>query len=152
MSESAVLHEIKSHIGKDLGVSDWVLIDQDRINAFADCTGDHQWIHVNPALAKEGLFGTTIVHGYLLLSLLVAMSDRITVVPADCKMVVNYGLNRVRFVTPVKVGSRIRNHAVLKQVEDKGSGRILVTIGNTVEIENEEKPALVAETLSMYFT
>ena len=151
MSESAVLDEIKSHIGKDLGVSDWVLIDQDRINAFADCTGDHQWIHVNPALAKDGLFGTTIVHGYLLLSLLVAMSDRINVVPAGSKMVVNYGLNKVRFVTPVKVGSRIRNHAVLKQVEDKGSGRILVTIGNTVEIENEEKPALVAETLSMYF-
>ena len=151
MSRSA-MDEINNHIGKDIGVSDWVQIDQDRINAFADCTGDHQWIHVNPPLAKRGLFGTTIAHGYLLLSLLVMMSNRMSAVPTGTKMVVNYGLNKVRFVTPVKVGSRIRNHAVLKQAEDKGSGRILVTIMNTIEIEKEEKPALVAETLSMYFT
>lgn len=152
MPELVPLDKLKEYVGKEMGVSDWLKIEQDRINAFADCTGDHQWIHVNPELAKKGPFGTTIAHGYLTLSLLVQLSGGMKVLPAGTKMAINYGLNKVRFLTPVKVGSRIRNRAVLKAVEDKGGGRILFTTENTVEIEGEEKPALVAETLSMFFT
>ena len=152
MPELVPLDKLKDYVGKEMGISDWLKIEQDRINAFADCTGDHQWIHVNPELAKKGPFGTTIAHGYLSLSLLVQLSGGMKVLPAGTKMAINYGLNKVRFLTPVKVGSKIRNRAVLKAVEDKGGGRILFTTENTVEIEGEEKPALVAETLAMFFT
>lgn len=152
MPELVPLNKLKDYVGQEMGVSDWLQIEQDRINAFADCTGDHQWIHVNPELAKKGPFGTTIAHGYLSLSLLVALSGGMRVLPAGTKMAINYGLNKVRFLTPVKVGSKIRNRSVLKSVEDKGGGRILFCTENTVEIEGEAKPALVAETLSMFFT
>jgi acyl dehydratase len=152
MPELVPLDKLKEYVGKEMGISDWLKIEQDRINAFADCTGDHQWIHVNPELAKKGPFGATIAHGYLSLSLLVQLSGGMKVLPAGTKMAINYGLNKVRFITPVKVGSKIRNRSVLKSVEDKGGGRILFTTENTVEIEGEEKPALVAETLAMFFT
>jgi len=152
MPELVPLDKLKDYVGKEMGISDWLKIEQDRINAFADCTGDHQWIHVNPEMAKKGPFGTTIAHGYLSLSLLVQLSGGIKVLPAGTKMAINYGLNKVRFLTPVKVGSKIRNRSVLKSVEDKGGGRILMATENTVEIEGEDKPALVAETLSMFFT
>jgi acyl dehydratase len=152
MPELVPLDKLKDYVGKEMGISDWLKIEQDRINSFADCTGDHQWIHVNPELAKKGPFGATIAHGYLSLSLLVQLSGGMKVLPAGTKMAINYGLNKVRFLTPVKVGSKIRNRAVLKAVEDKGGGRILFTTENTVEIEGEEKPALVAETLAMFFT
>jgi acyl dehydratase len=149
MSGFIPLDSLRHHVGEEIGVSKWVQIDQDRIDAFANCTDDHQWIHINPGLAKEGPFGAAIAHGYLLLSLLVMMSDWITV---GGMTIINYGLNKVRFLTPVKVGSRIRNHAVLIQVEEKRDGRILVTTGNTIEIEGEQRPALVAETLTMLLT
>ena len=152
MPELVPLDKLKEYVGKEMGISDWLKIEQDRINAFADCTGDHQWIHVNPELAKKGPFGATIAHGYLSLSLLVQLSGGMKVLPAGTKMAINYGLNKVRFLNPVKVGSKIRNRAVLKSVEDKGGGRILFITENTVEIEGEEKPALVAETLAMFFT
>jgi len=101
---------------------------------FADCTDDHQWIHVNEDMAKNGPFGTTIAHGYLTLSLLPSLSPKDSVVPEGIKMAINYGMNKVRFLTPVKVGSKIRNTSVLKEVTDKGGGRILMCMENTVEI------------------
>lgn len=145
------LEEFKNYIGKEIGVSEWLQIDQKRVNDFADCTEDHQWIHVDVEKAKKGPFGTTIAHGYLTLSLLPYFSYSNKVRVGNVKMAVNYGLNKVRFLNPVKVGSRIRNRAVLKEVQDKGPGRVLIVTENTVEIEGEEKPAMVAETLGMLF-
>lgn len=145
------LEEFKKYIGKEIGISDWLQIDQKRINAFADCTEDHQWIHVDVEKAKKGPFGSTIAHGYLTLSLLPYFSYSNKVRVENIKMAVNYGLNKVRFLNPVKVDSRIRNRAVLKEIHDKGPGRVLVVTENTVEIAGEEKPAMVAETLGMLF-
>jgi len=149
MAEAVSLDELKKMVGQEIGVSDWFEITQDRINAFAECTEDRQWIHVNEEMAKNGPFGTTIAHGYLLLSLLSFFSYQNRVFPTGIKMAVNYGLNRVRFINPVPVGSKVRNRAVLKDVTEKGQGRILMTTENTVEIEGREKPAMVAESLGM---
>jgi acyl dehydratase len=150
--EMVPIEKLKEMVGKELGVSKWVEVKQDRINAFADCTDDHQWIHVNEEMAKAGPFGTTIAHGYLTLSLLPSLTTEGVVVPEGIKMAINYGLNKVRFLTPVKVGSKVRNRAVLKDVTDKGGGRILIATENTIEIEGEEKPGVVAESLAMFFT
>lgn len=140
-------------VGQELGVSDWLLIDQERINQFADCTGDHQWIHVDVERAKrESPFGSTIVHGYLTLSLLAAMQMELGIIPASVSQALNYGLDRVRFLAPVKVGARIRNRVVLVAVEPQGKGRLLLKTQNTVEIEGETKPALIAETLALLLT
>lgn len=134
-------------IGKDLGRSSWLLIDQTRINQFADVTGDQQWIHVDEARAKaKSPYGTTIAHGFLTLSLLAHFAQELRSFPAELTLI-NYGLDKVRFLSPVKVGCRIRNHAVIISVDDKGKGRNLIKTKNTVEIENEETPALIAETL-----
>ncbi|MFO8055769.1 MAG: MaoC family dehydratase [bacterium] len=152
MAELMSVEKMKEHVGQEIGVSDWLQISQDRINAFADCTEDHQFIHVDEEAAKNGPFGTTIAHGYLTLSLLSYFGAQTALLPEGMKMAINYGLNKVRFLAPVKVDSRIRNRAVLKSVEEKGGGRVLVTTENTVEIEGEEKPAMVAESLAMYFT
>ena len=138
---------IQEYVGRELGVSDWLTIDQDRINRFADCTDDHQWIHVDLERArKESPWGTTIAHGYLTLSLLSSLQSSIGVIPADVSQVMNYGLDKLRFVAPVRAGRRIRDRVVLMSVEDKGQGRLLKT-QNTVEIEGGDKPALVAEVL-----
>ncbi len=140
-------------VGQELGVSDWLLIDQERINQFADGTGDHQWIHVDVERAKrESPFGSTIVHGYLTLSLLAAMQMELGIIPASVSQALNYGLDRVRFLAPVKVGARIRNRVVLVAVEPQGKGRLLLKTQNTVEIEGETKPALIAETLALLLT
>jgi len=152
MPELIPVDKLKEYVGKEIGLSDWLQVTQERINTFADCTEDHQWIHVNPEMAKKGPFGTTIAHGYLTLSFLPYFSAANKVLPAGLKMAINYGANKVRFINPVKVGSKVRNHAVLKGIEDKGGGRIMMTVENTIEIEGEEKPALVAECLSMFFT
>ena len=137
-------------VGKDLGASSWQLIDQDRINAFADCTGDHQWIHVDVERAKrEGPFGGTIAHGYLTLSMLAPMQQEIGVIPEDVGQAINYVLDKLRFVTPVKAGSRIRMRVKLLSVEDRGKGRLLLRTENTFEIEGEDKPALTAESLAL---
>lgn len=137
-------------VGRELGVSDWVLVDQERIDAFAACTGDRQWIHVDVERAKrESPFGGTIAHGYLTLSLLASLAMEIGIVPKDAAAGLNYGLDKVRFMTPVKAGARVRNRVTLESVENKGGGRVLVKTMNTLEIEGEDKPALVAQTLAM---
>jgi acyl dehydratase len=139
-------------VGQELGVSDWLTIDQDRINRFADCTGDHQWIHVDVAKAqKYSPFGTTIAHGYLTLSLLASAELGLDVVPGKVASAINYGLDKVRFLTPVKVGSRIRNRVALVSAEPQDKGRLLLKLQNTVEIDGESKPALIAETLVLLF-
>ena len=118
-------------VGRELGVSDWVVIDQARIDAFAECTGDHQWIHVNVERAKrESPYGGTIAHGYLTLSLLASLSIEIGLIPADAKAGLNYGLDKVRFMTPVKAGVRVRSRVVLESIERKGGGRVILKTGN----------------------
>jgi acyl dehydratase len=151
-AEVLPIDQIKARIGKELGVSDWLKIDQKRINAFADCTGDHQWIHVNEEMAAQGPFGKTIAHGYLTVSLLPSFSSDISIVPEGTRMAINYGMNKLRFVNPVPVGSKIRDRMSLTNIEEKGGGRFLVTTTHTIEIEGADKPACIAETLTMFFT
>jgi acyl dehydratase len=151
-AEVLPVDKIKTRIGQEIGVSDWLKIDQKRINEFADCTGDHQWIHVNEEAAKNGPFGKTIAHGYLTVSLIPYFSSGISLVPEGTMMAINYGMNKLRFITPVPVGAKLRDKITLSNVEEKGGGRILMTTTHTLEIEGEEKPACVAETLTMFFT
>ncbi len=146
------VEEIKNRIGQELGVTDWFQMDQDRINKFADCTMDHQWIHVDEERAKQGPFGQTIAHGYLTLSLLPYFSENYALLPEGTMMAINYGLNKMRLINPVKSDARIRDRIVLSDVVEKKGGRILMTTTHTIEIEGEEKPALIAEVLSMFFT
>ena len=137
-------------IGQDYGTSDWILIDQDRVNLFADATSDHQWIHVDIENVKNGPFGGTIAHGFLTLSLTPLFSSLGKYLSEGMKMVVNYGLNKVRFINPVLVESRIRSKMVISGVEEKEPGRLLVTTTHTIEIEGQEKPACIAEALAMF--
>ena len=146
------LEEIKARIGQEIGKSEWIQIDQDRINQFAECTGDHQWIHVDEEKAAAGPFGTTIGHGFLTISMLPKMSEDTSLIPEVTMMAINYGLNKVRLLNPVTVGSKIRDTIVLGSVTEKSGGRILISTTNTIEIEGQEKPACVAEMLSMFFT
>jgi acyl dehydratase len=142
----ATLDDLRAAVGTVVGQSDWVTIDQDRINLFADATGDHQWIHVDPDLAAKGPFGTTIAHGYLTLSLIPMLAaDAIRV--EGVRMGVNYGLNRVRFPAPVPSGSRVRATFELLSVEDVEGG-VQVTSRVTLEREGGDKPVCVAETVS----
>jgi acyl dehydratase len=141
--------ELADHIGEGSGRSEWFTLDQDRINKFADATMDHQWIHVDPDSAAQGPFGGTIAHGFLTQSLLTYLTLESMILPDGAVMYINYGSDRVRFVNPVKVDSRIRAVCVLKAVTDKAPGQILITNAVTVEIEGEEKPALVAEVLTL---
>ncbi len=144
---------ISQYVGQELGVSEWITINQERINDFADFTGDHQWIHVNVERAKrESLFGTTIAHGYLTLSLAAALSMGLGIIPAGVSQVLNYGLDKVRFLAPVKSGSRVRDRVVLLAAEPQGKGRLLLKFRNTIEIEGETKPALIADALSLLVT
>lgn len=151
MAEAVPVEKLKDYIGKEIGLSDWVQIDQDRVNKFAECTGDHQWIHVDVEKAKNGPFGQTIAHGFLTLSLLPILAGANRVFPTGIKMGINYGTNKIRFINPVPVGSRIRNRAVLKELTEKGADRLLMMVENTIEIEGQEKPAMVAESLTMFF-
>ncbi len=144
---------ISQYVGQELGVSEWITINQERINDFADFTGDHQWIHVDVERAKrESLFGTTIAHGYLTLSLAAALSMELGIIPAGVSQALNYGLDKVRFLAPVKSGSRVRDRVVLLAAEQQGKGRILLKFRNTIEIEGEAKPALIADALSLLVT
>lgn len=137
--------ELTEAAGTDLGTSDWVTIDQRRVNQFADATGDHQWIHVDLERAKEGPFGGTIAHGYLTLSLVPWLGSQVfTLRTPGAKL--NYGVNKVRFPAPLRVGKRIRLHVQMGEVVDIPSGKQL-TVHHTVEIEDEAKPACVAETV-----
>jgi acyl dehydratase len=137
-------------VGQELGVSDWILVDQARIDAFAQCTGDKQWIHVDVERAKrESPFGGTVAHGYLTLSLLASLAIEIGLIPKDASSGLNYGLDKVRFMAPVKAGSRVRSRVTLLSVEDKGNGRYMVKMANELQIDGESKPALLAETLAL---
>ncbi|HRE35787.1 MULTISPECIES: MaoC family dehydratase [Sphingopyxis] len=144
--------EMKELVGKPLGTSEWVLVDQEMINKFADATGDHQFIHIDEEKAKLTPFGGTIAHGFLTLSLfpmLMAKSDCPR--PAGVKMGVNYGGNKVRFLAPVRSGKRVRGHFKLLELDEKRPGQWQQTLEFTVEIEGEEKPALMAEWISQFF-
>ena len=144
---------ISQYVGQELGVSEWITINQERINDFADFTGDHQWIHVDVERARrESLFGTTIAHGYLTLSLAAALSMELGIIPAGVSEALNYGLDKVRFLAPVKSGSRVRDRVVLLAAEPQSKGRLLLKFRNTIEIEGEAKPALIADALSLLVT
>ncbi|TAE73187.1 MAG: MaoC family dehydratase [Bacteroidetes bacterium] len=145
-------NDLFSKKGQDLGVSDWFLIDQARINAFADATGDHQFIHVNPEMAKFTPMGTTIAHGFLTLSLMPVLLEKIWEIKG-VKMGINYGTNKVRFTAPVLVNSKIRMKANLLEVEEVQNGLgVQITVNCIFEIEGQEKPACIAESLvRLYF-
>jgi acyl dehydratase len=145
MSEILTLEKLEGYIGREIGLSDWMKITQERINAFAECTEDRQWIHVDPEKAKHGPYGTTIAHGFLILSLLVHLTSHIELFQKGIRMVTNIGLNKVRFLSPVLEGSKIRNRTVLKEISERGSGKFFITLESTVEIEGKEKPTMVAE-------
>ena len=146
-----VVETMQARIGQELAVSDWLLVDQAKIDAFAACTGDHQWIHLDVERASKGPFGGTIAHGFLTLSLLPALTSGTWSAGLTLDATLNYGLDRVRFLTPVRAGSRVRNRVKLIAAEEKGPGRTLLSFENTVEIEGEAKPALIAHTLAMAF-
>ena len=148
----ASFEEIRSRVGQEVGVSDWILVDQDRIDAFADATEDRQFIHVDAAAAARTPFGGTIAHGFLTLSLLSRMAAEAISVPEGLKMAVNYGFDRVRFLAPVRSGGRVRGRFTLDSIEEKAPGQWLMRHIVTVEIEGEEKPALTAEWLGLMFT
>lgn len=151
MENMLTIDRLKDLLGKQVGISDWMEITQDRIKTFAECTEDRQWIHVDEERARLSPFRSTIAHSFLILSLLPYFCTQSKIAKSGIKMMLNYGLNRVRFVNPVPSGARIRNKANLKDIQEKDMGRILVTIENTVEIEGQDKPAMVAEMLVMLF-
>ncbi|MFE6758435.1 MaoC family dehydratase [Streptomyces sp. NPDC057684] len=145
----ATVDELRAAVGEQLGYSDWVEIEQKRIDQFADATGDHQWIHVDPERAKDGPFGTTIAHGYLTLSLLPLFGPQLIKVDG-MKMGVNYGTNKVRFPAPVPVGSRLRATAKITGIDDVPGG-VQVSVAFTVERDGGDKPVCVAESVSRYY-
>ncbi|MBC8882194.1 MULTISPECIES: MaoC family dehydratase [Pseudomonas] len=145
------VEELKQYTGKDAVYSDWLTIDQQRINLFADATGDFQFIHVDPVKAAQTPFGTTIAHGFLSLSLIPKLMEGIMVLPEGLKMAVNYGMDSVRFVQPVTVNSRVRLKVQLTGVSEKKPGQWLLKAMATLEIEGQEKPAFVAEPLTLCF-
>ena len=144
------LEEFKNSAGTQLKPSDWLLIDQARINVFADATSDHQFIHVDTEKAAATPFGSTIAHGFLTLSLLSHLMGQTMLIPHGTVMGINYGSNKVRFLQPVKVNSRVRTKARIESVSERPGHQFLLKSSVTVEIENEQRPALVAEILSLY--
>jgi acyl dehydratase len=141
---------VAQFVGRELGASPWTAVDQERIDRFAECTGDRQWIHVDVERARrESAFGGPVAHGYLTLSLVAPMAMEIGLIPPDAASGLNYGLDRVRFVAPVKAGARVRNRVSLLSAEPQSGGRLLLKLNCTMEIEGEPKPALVAEMLCM---
>ena len=150
MTRFVGIEDARSRLGQEIGVSDWMLIDQERVNAFAEVTGDKQWIHVDVERAnRESPFGGTITHGYLTVSLLAKFAQECIAVDG-IKLAVNYGLNRVRFAAPVKVGSRVRARFVLVGVDDIAGGAQMLWQA-TVDIEGESKPACVAEMVTRWY-
>lgn len=149
MSNRASSAELGNYIGKEVGVSSWILVDQDRIDAFAEATGDHQYIHVDPERAAQTPFGGTIAHGFLTMSLMVEMGYEASLKLEGAVMGINYGFDKLRFIHPVRAGSRIRGRFELLDAEEKKPGHFLLKHAVTVEIEGEEKPALIAEWLGM---
>ena len=147
-----MIKQLKSLIGQEIGVSDWFLIDQNRIDRFAECTGDTQWIHTDVERAAEGPFGKTIVPGFLALALIPAMSQsrRNVFGEAQVDMLINYGLNKVRFLTPIPVNSRVRSRIVLENIEERAPGQFLLTSRHTIEIEGQTKPACIADVIGLF--
>ena len=152
MPPELTIAEIDAHVGREIGRSGWLRIDQARIDAFADCTDDHQWIHVDPERAAAGPFGATIAHGFLILALIPRLSRDVPFDPPGVAANINYGLNRVRFIRPVPAGAEIRDTLLLKEVVDKGGGRVLMTIQDTLHMRGQDDPVCVAETLRMCLT
>ena len=142
--------DLKNAVGQHLGYSEWLEITQDRINTFADATGDHQWIHVDPERAAKGPFGACIAHGYLTMSLVNMFLPQIVVVK-EISMGVNYGADKLRFPAPVPVGSRIRGGGELLKAEDVKGGGVQTTVRVTVEIEGSDRPACVIDTISRFY-
>ena len=147
----ASIEDIREKVGTEIGVSDWILVDQERIDAFAEATEDRQFIHVDPEAAAKTPFGGTIAHGFLTLSLLPRMAADAMLRPEGMKMGVNYGLDRVRFLAPVRSGRRVRGRFVLTSFEERRPGQYQFRHTVTVEIEGEEKPALIADWIGMVF-
>ena len=143
--------DLESYVGKELGATDWFKIDQKRINKFADATLDHQFIHVDPEQATP-IFGSTIAHGFLTLSLTAGIGQDVALVVEGAKMGLNYGLDKVRFLSPVPVNSEIRMHSKVVAITEKKPGQFLVKSEVTMEIKGTDKPACIAETLSMWVT
>src|SRR2546430_5446818 len=142
--------ELKSKVGDHLGYSDWHAVTQEQVNLFAEATGDHQWIHVDPERAKAGPFGGTIAHGYLTMSLAPALLQEVWQVDG-MRMGLNYGINKLRFPAPVPVGSKVRADVTLGNVEEVGGGGFQVTLNVTVEIDGQDKPGCVAEVVYRYY-
>lgn len=144
------LADLGERIGQELGISEWVAIDQGRIDAFASCTGDHQWIHVDVERAKrESPFRGPVAHGYLLLAMVAPLSMQVGVIPSDAAAGLNYGIDKVRFLAPVPAGARVRLRVVLAAIEPRDGGQVVMKTRNTLEVEGSEKPALIAETLAL---
>lgn len=147
-TDKIALARLPELIGVDLGHSTWTSIDQTRIDAFARCTGDQQWIHVNPErAARESPYGATVAHGFLTLALLAPACLEILATRVEVRQALNYGLDKVRFLAPVRADRRVRNHLTITAVSDKGAGRLLVTTDNSLEVSDEERPALIATNL-----
>jgi acyl dehydratase len=148
MSEFTI-SQLGERIGQELGVSDWVTVDQSRIDEFADCTGDQQWIHVDVERAKrESPYGGAVAHGYLTLAMVAPLSMQIGILPKDAAAGLNYGVDKARFLAPVPAGARVRLRVVLTGVEPKNGGQAIMKTRNTLEVEGSDKPALIAETLA----
>ena len=147
---SLTLAGLSERVGQELGLSDWVTIDQARINTFASCTGDQQWIHVDIERAKrESPFRGPVAHGYLTLALVAPLSMQLGLIPKDAAAGLNYGIDKVRFLAPVSAGARVRLRVVLAGVEPREGGQVLMKTQNTLEVEGSEKPALIAEMLAL---
>ena len=141
---------LSDRIGQELGLSEWVAMDQPRIDTFASCTGDHQWIHVDVERAKrESPFRGPIAHGYLALAMVAPLSMEVGVIPRDAAAGLNYGIDKVRFLAPVPAGARVRLRVVLVGIEPREGGQVVMKTLNTMEVEGSEKPALIAETLAL---
>lgn len=151
MAKVVAKEELQDYIGKETGVSDWFKVDQERINKFADVTEDHQFIHIDPVAAAKTPFGTTIAHGFLTLSLLTPLAADASLGVKGTMMGVNYGTDKVRFMSPVKVDSEIRARVKLAEVNEKPGNRLLIKNEITIEIKGEDRPALIAEWLTMVF-
>ncbi len=145
--------DFENAIDEDLGYSDWLDVTQENINQFGEVTHDSYWIHTDPErVAKDGVYDTTIAHGFWTLSLLTYFNNQMDLWPEETHSGVNYGLNNVRWMSPVPIGSRIRNHVILKHCRKRGKNRYIATFNCTIEVEGVEKPAMVAEWLGMIIT
>ena len=148
----ASIEDIKFKVGQETGLSPWIPVTQEMINNFADVTGDHQFIHVDPEAAKATPFGGTVAHGFLTLSLLSQMAAHVMLRPETLKRSVNYGFERVRFIAPVRSGKRVRGRFTLARMDEKNPGQYQFVHNVVVEIEGEDKPALIADWIGLIFT